>query len=191
MVKERMIRALFFNVVRTLFCLEDNDITSPSHLMSSATYLGFIECASMNGGSVPGISLGFFIMWKICMLQGGTIKRKKMKEIGLFYCIEAIMGWNPDRLRWVKGYRFLNYTTKFKREVILCRFVYTSIIGEKWQGYLPSNYPFLIGPKFGTPPAPVKRNDFCGLSSISQLRWMSGGQELHQFQSLKNVCLPP
>lgn len=35
------------------------------------------------------------------------------------YGIDATLGWDPDRWRWVKSYYFLKYITKFGRDLVI------------------------------------------------------------------------
>lgn len=82
------------------------------------------------------IMWNFFFMW-----WEGTTRRieEEEEEIAFSYGIEATMGWNSDMWRWVEGYHFVNYTTKFGRGAILKSHDDMTKMGEKWQGDLPSN----------------------------------------------------
>lgn len=51
-------------------------------------------------------------------LREPKLKAKK-EEITFFYGKEATLGWNPDRWRWVEGLHFLNFTTKFERDLVI------------------------------------------------------------------------
>lgn len=43
------------------------------------------------------------------------------------------MGWHPECWRWVEGYHFLNYNTKFGRDFAINRVHGMARAVEKWQ----------------------------------------------------------
>lgn len=59
-----------------------------------------------------------------------------------FYDILATLSWDHDRWRWIEGYRFLNYTSKFGRNLVINIVSGKTKASDKWQGYLPCNYKF-------------------------------------------------
>jgi hypothetical protein len=48
-----------------------------------------------------------------------TTKGQKKKEIIFFYGKTTTLSWVLDQWRWVEGYHFLNYTTKFGTNFII------------------------------------------------------------------------
>lgn len=59
--------------------------------------------------------VGFFHKVKIIH----TTKGQEKEEIVFFYGKMATLSWDMDRWRWVQGYGFLNYTTRFERDSII------------------------------------------------------------------------
>lgn len=62
---------------------------------------------------------GFSHQVKIIYVFKGPKENCKQEKIAFFYGKEATMGWNPDCWRWVEGFHFPNYTTKFGRDLVI------------------------------------------------------------------------
>lgn len=99
-----------YSAQRTLSTLAGTDSIYPCLLRSSGAQLVHIRCALVSGdASLEPLSQ--FSPCEIIRTTRGLKKEGKKKEITFFYGILAIRGWDSDRWRWVKGYRFLKYTT--------------------------------------------------------------------------------
>lgn len=103
------------------------------------------------------------------------IKNRKLHAI--FYGIEAILGWNPYMWRWVEGHHFLNYITKFSKDLVINKGIGMSKALKKWQGYLPSNYMFYCSQVLD-PPRVGKEATFMWSTCIRLWELMNGGHRL-------------
>ena len=116
---------------------------------------------------------GFFYKVKIIHTNRGPKNDGVKEEVIFFYNKVGTLGWDPDRWRWFDGGHFLDYTTKDGCDSIINKNLGTTLMADKWQGYLPNNYRFYwlqVGIRSG----PEKKPHLCGQSSTKMLTLMSG-----------------
>ena len=75
---------------------------------------------------------GFFHEVKVIQTNRGPKKDGERKVIIIFYGTVSALSWDPNRLRWIDGGQFLEYTTKSGRDVIINKNPGTTCVADKW-----------------------------------------------------------
>ena len=72
-----------------------------------------------------------------------TTRGQRKHEISFFYSKMPTLRWDPGHWRWPHAWHFLDYTTKFARELVINQTLGTTRVANNWQSYLPRNGLFI------------------------------------------------